>query len=116
MKGNLIYEGKAKKLFEHTKNPDLLIMDFKDSLTAFNAQKTGSFEDKGKLNSEITTKIFKYLKDKGVDSHWVENLSPTSMVVRKVKIVPLEVVIRNVLAGSLAKKMGKPEGEKLKKP
>jgi phosphoribosylaminoimidazole-succinocarboxamide synthase len=91
-------------------------MDFKDSLTAFNAQKKGSFPEKGKVNTQISTLIFKHLKSSGIGSHWIENLDDHSMVVQKVKIIPLEVVVRNRIAGSLAKKMGKEEGLLLKKP
>jgi phosphoribosylaminoimidazole-succinocarboxamide synthase len=116
VKGELLYEGKAKKIYQHLKNPDWVIMDFKDSLTAFNAQKKGSFPEKGKVNTQISTLIFKHLKSSGIGSHWIENLDDHSMVVQKVKIIPLEVVVRNRIAGSLAKKMGKEEGLLLKKP
>ncbi len=116
MKGKLLYEGKAKQVYECTENPDWVILDFKDSLTAFNAQKKGSFEGKGKINREISTLIFEFLKKNSIPSHWVRNLNEDSMLVQKVSIIPLEVVVRNYLAGSLAKKMGKTEGQKLSQP
>ena len=116
MKGKLLYEGKAKKVYECTENPDWVLLDFKDSLTAFNAQKKGSFEGKGKVNKEISTLIFSYLKKHAISSHWVRNLDEDTMLVQKVSIIPLEVVVRNYLAGSLAKKMGKEEGAQLPYP
>jgi phosphoribosylaminoimidazole-succinocarboxamide synthase len=111
----LLYEGKAKKIFE-TENPQLVMMEFKDDLTAFNAQKKGSFVSKGAINRDIASLIFKVLKDKGIPSHFVEDVGYHSMITQKVEIIPLEVVVRNLLAGSTAKKMGKPEGEKLHRP
>lgn len=111
----LLYEGKAKKIFE-TEDPQTVLMEFKDSLTAFNAQKKGSFEGKGALNRNIASLIFKVLKEKGIHSHFVQDVGDHSMVALKVDIIPLEVVVRNILAGSTAKKMGKEEGEKLHRP
>lgn len=115
MRKELLYEGKAKKVYA-TDRPEVLLLEFKDSLTAFNAQKKGSFEGKGPLNKEIASLIFDRLKKEGVPSHFISNPSPTEMEVVKVKIIPLEVVVRNILAGSTAKKMGRTEGEKLKRP
>jgi phosphoribosylaminoimidazole-succinocarboxamide synthase len=111
----LLYEGKAKKIFA-TENPQVVLMEFKDSLTAFNAQKKGSFQGKGALNRDIASLIFKVLKDKGIPSHYIEDVDDHSMITQKVDIIPLEVVVRNLLAGSTAKKMGKEEGEKLHRP
>jgi phosphoribosylaminoimidazole-succinocarboxamide synthase len=111
----LLYEGKAKKIFA-VENPQLVLMEFKDSLTAFNAQKKGSFVGKGALNRDIASLIFKVLKEKGIPSHYVEDVDDHSMLTQKVDIIPLEVVVRNILAGSTAKKMGKEEGEKLHRP
>jgi phosphoribosylaminoimidazole-succinocarboxamide synthase len=112
----LLYEGKAKKIFDIAGEPQNVLMEFKDSLTAFNAQKKGSFESKGVINRDIAAWIFKYLEKKGVHSHFVENVGERSMKTRRVEIVPLEVVVRNTLAGSTAKKMGRDEGEKLARP
>lgn len=116
MKGELLYEGKAKKIFSIPTKPHEVWVEFKNSLTAFNALKKGEFEGKGQINCEIATLIFQHLKKNGISSHWVENPSPFEMIVEKVNIIPLEVVVRNILAGSTAKKLGIPEGKKLKKP
>ena len=110
----LIYEGKAKKIFEDTQ--DTVIMEFKDSLTAFNAQKLGSFEGKGSLNLKFTTKIFDHLKKQGVKSHILEVLSDKTVRVQKLQMLPVEVVVRNRAAGSLSKRLGLEEGMKLKRP
>lgn len=109
---NLLYEGKAKKIFG-SPNDTELVMEFKDSLTAFNAQKKGSFKGKGEINHDIALLMFEYLKEKGVDSHFIKSESSTTMRVHRVKIIPFEVVVRNVMAGSLAKKLGRKEGERL---
>jgi len=114
--GAMIYEGKAKKVFECVGDPHRVFLEFKDSLTAFNAQKKGSFEEKGSVNRDIAVLIFQYLKKQGVPSHFVQTIEDRGMVVEKVKIIPFEVVIRNVLAGSTAKKLGIEEGKALKKP
>jgi phosphoribosylaminoimidazole-succinocarboxamide synthase len=116
MTTNLLYEGKAKKIFNIPGEPQHVLMEFKDSLTAFNAQKKGSFESKGVINRDIAAWIFKYLENKGVHSHFVENIGERGMKTRRVEIVPLEVVVRNTLAGSTAKKMGRDEGEALARP
>lgn len=115
MKKEMIYEGKAKRIYK-TEDPGALIMEFKDSLTAFNALKKGSFEGKGHVNRDIAALIFKELDKAGVKSHFIENQGETDMKVRAVKIIPLEVVVRNVLAGSTAKKMGIEEGRVLPRP
>lgn len=114
--GKMIYEGKAKKIFE-TENPDQLMMEFKDSLTAFNAQKKGAFAGKGQVNCEISTYLFKLLSENEVPHHWIKTESDQKhMLVQKTRIIPLEVVVRNYLAGSLAQKLKLPEGQKLSKP
>ena len=107
-----IYEGKAKILYQ-TDDAGLLIQYFKDDATAFNAQKKGTILNKGVINCAVSSTIFKFLESKGTKTHFVEQLGEREMLVKKVGIVPIEVVIRNVVAGSLAKRTGKPEGEKL---
>jgi len=115
MSQKLIYEGKAKKIFE-TEHANELMMEFKDSLTAFNAQKKGQFQGKGKLNCLISTHIFKVLSANGISHHWIKTENDNQMIVQKTQIIPLEVVVRNVLAGSLAKKVGREEGQRLSCP
>ncbi|MBX3035134.1 MAG: phosphoribosylaminoimidazolesuccinocarboxamide synthase [Bdellovibrionaceae bacterium] len=112
----LLYEGKAKKIFRLAGEPDHVLMEFKDSLTAFNALKKGSFDSKGPVNRDIASLIFAFLRGRGVDSHWVRDEGERGMVARKVEIIPLEVVVRNVLAGSTAKKLGLEEGRVLPRP
>ena len=104
-----IYEGKAKILYE-TDNPDYLIQYFKDDATAFNAQKKGTIQGKGIVNNKISTKIFGYLESQGIPTHFEKMLSDREMLVKRVTIVPLEVIIRNVAAGSLTKRLDVPEG------
>lgn len=111
----MLYEGKAKKIYSTDREHELYI-EFKDSLTAFNALKKGSFEDKGAINRDIATLIFKELKKSGIQSHWISDSGKDAMIVHEVQIIPLEVVVRNVLAGSTAKKLGIEEGKKLNKP
>ncbi len=111
----LIYEGKAKKIFA-TAESEQLLMEFKDSLTAFNAQKKGHFIGKGKLNCLISTYIFKLLTQHKIPHHWLKTQSENLMLVQRTIIIPLEVVVRNYLAGSLAKKLKKNEGAKLSSP
>nr|WP_017552971.1 phosphoribosylaminoimidazolesuccinocarboxamide synthase [Heyndrickxia coagulans] len=105
----LVYEGKAKRLYE-TEDPDVLRVEYKDSATAFNGVKKAEIEGKGKLNNEISSLIFKRLADKGVKSHFIRKISEREQLVRRVEIIPLEVVVRNVVAGSLAKRLGLEEG------
>ena len=114
-KGKLIYEGKAKKLFE-TDDPELLIQEFKDDATAFDATKRGTINDKGICNNKISARIFELLDSKGVPTHFVKPLSVRQMLVKKLEIVPVEVTIRNVVAGGMAKAFGLEEGTKLKFP
>lgn len=110
-----IYEGKAKILYT-TEDPDLIIQYFKDDATAFNGVKKGTIVDKGVMNNSISSVIYKFLEDKGIPTHLVERQSEREQLTRKLEIIPIEVVLRNVVAGSLAKRMGRPEGEELKNP
>ena len=114
-KKELLYEGKAKKVFA-TEDPDVLIVDYKDDATAFNGLKKGTIVGKGAINNRMTNHIFKILETKGVSTHYIEELSDRETAVKKVEIVPLEVIIRNFSAGSFAKKMGMEEGIKFKQP
>src|SRR3984957_5506549 len=108
-KKEMIYEGKAKKIFA-TSDPGKLIQEFKDSLTAFNAQKKGSFKGKGEENLKITSTIFKYLADQNIPSHFIKALDTQNMLVEKLTMIPLEVVVRNKAAGSISTRLGIPEG------
>lgn len=114
-RGEQFYEGKAKCLYA-TDDPKLVIQYFKDDATAFNAQKRGTIVEKGIMNNAISSKIFQELEKIGVPTHFVQKLSDREMLVRRLQIVPVEVVVRNVIAGSLAKRMGRPEGEALAHP
>lgn len=114
-RGRLLYEGKAKRLYL-TPEPGLLIQYFKDDATAFNARKRGTVAGKGEANNHISATLFAYLADAGVPTHFVRLLSDREMLVRRVKIIPIEVVVRNVLAGSLASRLGRKEGERLREP
>ena len=116
MKGELLYEGKAKKVYSVVGDDSKVILEFKDSLTAFNAQKKGSFQGKGELNCAITKKIFESLSKGGISHHFIEMIDNKTMLCKKTQIIPIEIVIRNTLAGSLSKKLGREEGEKLKFP
>src|SRR3989338_4780922 len=97
-----IYEGKAKILYE-TDNPDLLIQYFKDDATAFNAQKKGTIASKGVMTNKISTKIFEFLQSQGIPTHFEKSLSDREMLVKRVQIVPIEVIVRNKAAGSLSR-------------
>ena len=110
-----LYEGKAKILYS-TDDPNILISYFKDDATAFNAQKRGQIIDKGKLNCEIATHLFKLLEASGIPTHWVETSGDREMRVKAVKIIPLEVVVRNLAAGSLCKQTGLALGTPLEPP
>lgn len=111
-KKQLIYEGKGKKLYK-TSDENLLIAEFKDDLTAFNAQKKSSEVGKGSLNCQISSLIFKLLNQNGIDNHFVKQLDENNMLCMVVKIIPLEVVVRNVATGSLTKRLGIKDGTKL---
>ncbi|GHV83912.1 phosphoribosylaminoimidazolesuccinocarboxamide synthase [Spirochaetia bacterium] len=108
-----LYEGKAKKVFR-TDDPDLYIVDYKDDATAGNGAKKGTIEGKGLINNRVTNHLMKLLEKNGVPTHLVKELSDRETLVRKVTIVPLEVIVRNIAAGSLAKRLGLAEGTKLR--
>jgi len=108
----LLYEGKAKRIYE-TENPNEVICEYKDSLTAFNGEKASSEQGKGALNCEITTLIFEALAKEGIPTHLIKKLDETKQLVKKVDIIPIEVVVRNIAAGSLSKRLGLKEGTKL---
>jgi phosphoribosylaminoimidazole-succinocarboxamide synthase len=110
---NMMYEGKAKKIFS-TEDKDKVIVYYKDDATAFNGEKKGQIEDKGILNNNITSTVFKMLESRGVKTHFIEKLSDREQLCRKVNIIPLEVIVRNVAAGSMAKRLGLEEGYKLR--
>ncbi|MBD5111193.1 MAG: phosphoribosylaminoimidazolesuccinocarboxamide synthase [Ruminococcaceae bacterium] len=114
-KGEQLYEGKAKKVFA-TSDPDLVIVDYKDDATAFNGEKKGTIIGKGVINNKMTNYMFGLLEKEGVPTHLVEELSDRETLVKKVEIVPLEVIVRNVAAGSFSKKLGIEEGRKLSCP
>ena len=114
-KVELLYEGKAKKVYT-TEDPDVLIVDYKDGATAFHGQKKGTIVGKGAINNRMTNHIFKLFEKDGIPTHYIEELSDRETAVKKVEIIPLEVIIRNITAGSFAKKMGMEEGIVLKRP
>ncbi len=110
-----LYEGKAKKVFA-TEDPDVVIVDYKDDATAFNGEKKGTIVGKGVINNRMTNYVFQVLEKEGVPTHYVEELSDRETAVKKVEIVPLEVIVRNVAAGSFSKRLGIEEGRKLLAP
>ncbi|MDD4716216.1 MAG: phosphoribosylaminoimidazolesuccinocarboxamide synthase, partial [Oscillospiraceae bacterium] len=107
-----LYEGKAKKVFA-TEDEQYCIVEYKDDATAFNGQKKGTIQGKGAINNRVTNRLMKLLEEKGVPTHFVEELSERETLVKKVSIIPLEVIVRNIAAGSLAKRLGLPEGTHL---
>ncbi|MBS5936985.1 phosphoribosylaminoimidazolesuccinocarboxamide synthase [Clostridium sp.] len=109
----MMYEGKAKKIYA-TDKADEVIVYYKDDATAFNGEKKGQIEDKGVLNNAITSMIFEMLNENGIKTHFIEKLSEREQLCKKVEIVPLEVIVRNVAAGSMAKRLGLQEGFELK--
>lgn len=109
-KDKLIYEGKAKKMWSVKEDDDLLIAEFKDSLTAFNGVKKAEESGKGALNNKISTEIFKLLEKHGIKTDLVKKIDDTNQVVKKCKIIPLEVVVRNIATGSLTKRLGIKDG------
>ena len=112
VKKEQLYEGKAKKVYA-TNDPELVIVDYKDDATAFNGEKKGTISGKGVINNRMTNYMFKMLEKEGVPTHLVEEISDRETIVKKVSIVPLEVIIRNVAAGSFSKRMGVEEGKQL---
>jgi len=110
-----VYEGKAKKVFA-TSEPELFIVDYKDDATAFNGEKKGTISGKGVINNQMTNLMFKLLEKEGIPTHLVEEISARETIVKKVTIFPLEVIIRNVAAGSFSKKLGIAEGTQLLRP
>ena len=107
-----LYEGKAKKVYA-TENPDVVIVSYKDDATAFNGLKKGTILGKGAINNRVSNHLMRLLEKEGVPTHLIEELNDRETAVRHVKIVPLEVIVRNIAAGSLAKRLGLPEGTKL---
>lgn len=108
--GTLLYEGKAKKIFT-AERADEVVHYFKDDATAFNAQKRGTIVDKGIINNKVSERLFTLLDVEGIRTHFVKRLSDREMLTKKVTIVPVEVVVRNIIAGSLAKRLGLKEGD-----
>jgi len=104
-KTSLLYEGKAKKIWK-TENENLLISEFKDSLTAFNGEKKSSEEGKGALNNQISTELFKYLDEKGIPTHYVDTIDDNNMLHKAAEVIYIEVIVRNIATGSLSKNLG----------
>jgi phosphoribosylaminoimidazole-succinocarboxamide synthase len=113
--GKMLYEGKAKRMFE-TGDPEILLIEYKNSLTAFNAQKKAEMEGKGRYNTLISAWLFGYLSEKGIPSHFLKLVDDNHQLVRKVQILPIEVVVRNITTGTLCKRLGVAEGMKLPRP
>lgn len=107
----MLYEGKAKQVFK-TENPNVIIMHYKDDATAFNGIKKASIGKKGLLNNKITTMIYKELIKRGIPTHYIETINEREQLCKKVTIFPLEVIVRNIIAGSMSKRLGIPEGTK----
>ena len=110
-KMELLYEGKAKKVYK-TDDENAYIVDYKDDATALNGLKKGTIHDKGIINNRVTNHLMKMLEAKGIPTHLIEEISDRETIVKKVSIVPLEVIVRNIAAGSLSKRLGLPEGTK----
>ncbi len=109
-KDRMIYEGKAKKLWTVGGSPDLVIQEFKDDATAFNGEKKGSWAHKGEVNNQFASSMFGMLEQQGIKTHFVQKLSATEMLIKRLEIVPLEVIVRNIAAGSFVKRYGASEG------
>ena len=110
-----LYEGKAKRIYA-TDDEQIVLVEYKDSATAYNGQKKADITGKGRLNNEITSLLFLKLKEQGIESHFIERISEIEQLVKKVTIIPLEVVVRNIAAGSLANRLGIEEGRELSTP
>ena len=111
----MFYEGKAKKLYT-TPDPDHVIAYFKDDATAFNAKKRGTIEDKGVINNRMSELFFTLLEHNGVKTHFVRRLNDRDMLCKRLEIIPVETVVRNIVAGSMARRLGREEGEQLRYP
>ncbi len=109
IKKEQLYEGKAKKVFA-TNDPDVVLVSYKDDATAFNGLKKGTIQGKGIVNNICSNHLFKMLEGKGIETHYIEEISDTDTLVKKVAIVPIEVIVRNIAAGSLSKRLGIEEG------
>ena len=116
IRSDLIHEGKCKKVFEIKDHAHRVWVEFKDALTAFNGKKKSSFKGKGRLNRDTSGLIFQYLKSQGIDTHWISNKEENAMIAEKMNMIALEVVVRNRLAGSTAKKFQKEDGAQLDHP
>lgn len=112
---NMLYEGKAKQVFE-TENPKEYLVHYKDDATAFNGEKKGTIHDKGVLNNKISSFFFELLTKEGVPNHFIKRLNDCDQLVKKLQILPLEVIVRNIVAGSLSKRLGIEEGTPCKRP
>ena len=110
-----LYEGKAKKVFK-TDDPEILMVDYKDDATAFNGEKKGTIASKGIINNKVTNHLMRMLEEKGIPTHYVKEVSDRETLVKKVSIVPLEVIVRNVAAGYFSKRYGVEEGKPLLQP
>lgn len=115
MTADLLYEGKAKQIFA-TEKLERVRVKYKDTATAFNGQKKAELSGKGALNNQISAILFAYLSEKGIRNHFVKRISSTEQIVQRVSILPIEVVVRNIAAGSLTKRLGLSEGEPLNRP
>lgn len=113
-KGEFLYEGKAKKIYR-TDDPELYLVEFKDDATAFDGEKKDSLADKGILNNRLSAIFFELLEEKGVETHYEKTISEREMLVKALEIIPVEVIVRNIAAGSLSKRLGIPEGTVMKK-
>jgi len=116
IKDKFIYEGKAKKLYTLKGKTNKILQEFKDDATAFNALKKGTIQNKGVINNNLTAYIFKHLEKHGIKTHFVEKVSDTEMIVKRLKIIMIEVIVRNIAAGSLLKKTNLKEAQVLKNP
>lgn len=112
----LLYEGKAKKVYENEKDKNTIIIYYKDEVTAFNGVKKAVIDNKGIINLEVTNLLYQYLMKNNIKTHLIKKIDERNLLCTKTKVIPLEVIIRNYYAGSLAKKLNKKEGEKLKYP
>ncbi len=114
MKGEFLYEGKAKKIYR-TDDPDYLLVEFKDDATAFDGIKKDSLADKGILNNRLSAIFFQLLEKNGIETHYLKTTSEREMLVKALEIIPVEVIVRNIAAGSMSKRLGIAEGIRLKK-